>query len=135
MLTLLKSDTQFKKVIISIMEQVTILHNPRCSKSRQTLALLNEKGIEPVIIEYLKTPLSLEELKTLAKQLGQVSPIDMMRTKEPEFKILKDQNAHLTDDILFAAMTNTPKLIERPIVIHNDKAAIGRPPERVLDIL
>ena len=117
------------------MEQVTLLHNPRCSKSRQTLALLTDRGIEPFIIEYLKTPLSLAELKNLARQLGNVSPIEMLRTKEPEFKILKEQNPQLTDEILFEAMTQTPKLIERPVVIYKDKAAIGRPPERVLDIL
>ncbi|MBU3022795.1 arsenate reductase (glutaredoxin) [Aestuariibacter sp. A3R04] len=117
------------------MKQVIMLHNPRCSKSRQTLALLHDRGIEPVVIEYLKNPLSVIELKDLARKLGQVSPIEMMRTKEPEFKTLKDNHETLTDEQLFAAMADTPKLMERPVVINNNKAAIGRPPENVLGIL
>lgn len=117
------------------MKQVIMLHNPRCSKSRQTLALLHDRGIEPVVIEYLKNPLSVIELKDLARKLGQVSPIEMMRTKEPEFKTLQDNHETLTDEQLFAAMADTPKLMERPVVINNNKAAIGRPPENVLGIL
>ncbi|TPH16435.1 arsenate reductase (glutaredoxin) [Litorilituus lipolyticus] len=111
----------------------TIYHNPRCSKSRQTLALLEPKAQENqqeiTIVEYLKTPLSEDEIKALLSQLS-CNPIDMMRTKEDEFK---EQNLKGADDAtLISAMANTPKLVERPIVSNGDKAIIGRPPENVL---
>ncbi|NMR25249.1 arsenate reductase (glutaredoxin) [Pseudoalteromonas sp. NEC-BIFX-2020_015] len=113
---------------------VTIFHNPRCSKSRETLALLEQKSIQPDIIEYLKTPLSQEQICILIKQLGFSSVRELMRTKEDIYKELnlKDE---LNEDTLLAAMVAHPKLIERPIVVNNDKAAIGRPPEHVLSIL
>ena len=110
---------------------LTIYHNPRCSKSRQTLALIEEAGKEVTIVEYLKTPLTVEQLTSLADMLG-VAPIEMMRTKEAEFK--EQQLANSNDEQLFAAMAKTPKLMERPIVTSTDKAVIGRPPENVLTL-
>ncbi len=113
---------------------VTIYHNPRCSKSRQTLALLQEKGIEPEIIEYLKTPPDADTLKKLLKLLD-MQPRDLMRKKEAPYKALSLADESLSDDDLIRAMVENPILIERPIVVANGKAAIGRPPESVLDIL
>ena len=111
---------------------LTIYHNPRCSKSRQTLALIEEQKHEVTIVEYLKTPLSIAEIETLMSLL-KVSPKEMMRTKEAEFKA---QNLASADDAtLIAAMAATPKLIERPIVTDNTRAIIGRPPENVLSLM
>ncbi len=115
------------------MSDVTIWHNPRCSKSRQTLALLQENGVEPVVRKYLEDSPSEVEIRETAAQLG-VSAFEMMRTKEAEFKA-QGLSKNSDDDVLFAAMAQTPKLIERPIVLKDRKAAIGRPPEAVLDIL
>lgn len=112
---------------------VVIIHNPRCSKSRQTLALLEEKGIEPQVVKYLDTPLSVEELKTLYSQLGLDNVRAMMRTKEDIYKEL--DLAQANDEALFEAMAENPKLIERPIVVNNGQARHGRPPEQVLEIL
>lgn len=114
---------------------VTIYHNPRCSKSRQTLALLEEKGIAPEIVKYLEQTPNVEQLKTLLSQLGYASARDMMRTKEALYKELSLGEAGVTEAQLFEAMAANPKLIERPIVVKGDKAAMGRPPEQVLDIL
>ncbi|MCC4265367.1 arsenate reductase (glutaredoxin) [Oceanimonas baumannii] len=111
-----------------------IYHNPRCSKSRETLALLKQQGLEPEIIKYLDTPPDAEQIKVLLSQLGMSSARELMRTKEELYKTL--ELAGVTDeDALIAAMTANPKLIERPIVVCNGKAALGRPPEQVLDIL
>ena len=115
-------------------EPTRIYHNPRCSKSRQTLALLNERGIEPEIIRYLETPPTAQELTDILNKLG-CEPRELMRTKESEYKELGLDNPDLTRDQLIEAMAQTPKLIERPIVINKGKAALGRPPEAVLDIL
>lgn len=112
----------------------TIYHNPKCSKSRQTLELLNGKGIKPTIIEYLKTPPTADTLKTILAQL-EMAPRDLMRKKEDIYSELKLDNPSLSDDDLIDAMTKHPILIERPIVLANGKAALGRPPEQVLDIL
>ncbi|MEF1285673.1 MULTISPECIES: arsenate reductase (glutaredoxin) [unclassified Vibrio] len=112
---------------------VVIYHNPRCSKSRQTLALLEERGIQPEIVTYLETPPSVDQLKTLMSQLELTDVRDMMRTKEDIYKELDLKSAD--DETLFKAMTENPKLIERPIVVANGKAKHGRPPEQVLDIL
>ncbi|WP_281544012.1 arsenate reductase (glutaredoxin) [Grimontia sp. SpTr1] len=112
---------------------VTIYHNSRCSKSRQTLALLEEKGIQPDVVAYLETPPSADTIKSLLEQLGFDSPRQMMRTKEAIYKEL--QLADATDEQLIQAMVENPKLIERPIVVANGKAAMGRPPENVLTIL
>ncbi|ARC92788.1 arsenate reductase (glutaredoxin) [Vibrio coralliilyticus] len=112
---------------------VVIYHNPRCSKSRQTLALLEEKNIQPEIIKYLDTPPSVAELESLFAQLKLDNVRDMMRTKEDIYKELNLADA--TDEQLFEAMAANPKLIERPIVVSNGQAKHGRPPEQVLDIL
>ncbi|TMX34097.1 arsenate reductase (glutaredoxin) [Vibrio sp. Hep-1b-8] len=112
---------------------VVIYHNPRCSKSRQTLALLEERGIQPEIVTYLETPPRVDQLKTLMSQLELTDVRDMMRTKEDIYKELDLKSAD--DETLFKAMTENPKLIERPIVVANGKAKHGRPPEQVLDIL
>ena len=114
--------------------EVIIYHNPRCSKSRASLALLREKGIEPRIVEYLKTPPSREELEAILARLG-MQPRDLMRKKEKIYKELGLDNPDLSRDQLIDAMLENPILIERPIVVFGDKAAIGRPPEKVLEIL
>jgi len=116
------------------MDDVVIYHNPRCSKSRETLALLSERGIKPRVVEYLETPPSAAQLKTFLKALG-MQPRQLMRTKEPEYQALGLDDASLTDDQLVAAMVRTPKLIERPIVTRGARVAVGRPPENVLKIL
>ena len=113
---------------------ITIYHNPKCSKSRETLRLLQEQGINLVTIEYLKNPLTVEKLKEILSLLG-VSPRDLMRKKEDKFKELDLANSKLTDEDLIHFMVKHPILIERPIVIANGKAALGRPPEHVLNIL
>ena len=107
----------------------TIYHNPRCNKSRQTLALLGEHGIEPEVIEYLETPPSAAELKEILNMLG-IAPRDLLRKKEAR---LNDPD--MGDDALIEAMAANPIVIERPIVVNNGKAALGRPPESVVDIL
>ena len=113
---------------------ITIYHNPKCSKSRQTLELLKENGITPTVIEYLKTPPTAETLKAILGQLG-MAPRDLMRKKEDVYAELKLDNPSLSDDALIGFMIAHPILIERPIVLANGKAALGRPPEQVLDIL
>ncbi|WP_135607099.1 arsenate reductase (glutaredoxin) [Solemya velesiana gill symbiont] len=113
---------------------VEIYHNPRCSKSRQTLQLLQDQGVEPDITEYLKTPPDAATLKNILNMLG-LEPRELMRTKEAEYKEAGLDNPELSRDQLIQAMVDHPKLIERPIVIKDNKAAIGRPPEKVLDIL
>jgi arsenate reductase len=111
-----------------------IYHNPRCSKSRKTLELLLQNGQEPVIIKYLETPPSVEELKMILSLL-ELKPRDLMRKNETEYKQNNMDDVNLSSKDLIKLMNEHPKLIERPIVIHNNKAVIGRPPESVLDIL
>lgn len=113
---------------------VTLYHNPRCSKSRQTLALLEEQGESITIIKYLETPPSAETLKQLMQSMN-ISARDMMRTKEALYKEHALDNADLSEADLIQAMVDYPKLIERPIAVKGKKAAIGRPPENVLSIL
>ncbi|MCG2633676.1 MAG: arsenate reductase (glutaredoxin) [Gammaproteobacteria bacterium] len=114
---------------------VIIYHNPRCSKSRQTLQLLQARGIEPEIIEYLKTPPSKTELESLLALL-ELSPRGLMRTKEAEYRENSLDDPALGTDALVEAMIACPKLMERPIVVVDGlRAAVGRPPERVLSIL
>lgn len=114
------------------MSGFTILHNPRCSKSRQTLALLQENNIEPVVIEYLKQPLAKSDLQELLKKLH-IDAASIVRTKEAVFKEL---NLDLSDqDAVLQAIVDNPVLLERPIVYTSNKAAIGRPPENVLPLL
>ncbi|EOC0415763.1 arsenate reductase (glutaredoxin) [Cronobacter malonaticus] len=114
---------------------VTIYHNPRCSKSRETLSLLNERGIEPDVVLYLETPPDAATIKTLLKQLGFSEARELMRTKEDLYKTLNLADPSLSEEALIQAMVDNPKLIERPIVISHGKARLGRPPEQVLDIL
>ena len=114
--------------------KVQILHNPRCSKSRATLELLISHGIDPEIILYLDTPPGQDQLTSILEKLG-MQPRDLMRKGQPEYKQMGLDNAQLSDAELIAAMYKAPILIERPIVLANGKAAIGRPPESVLKIL
>jgi arsenate reductase len=128
LLTCIYSDREYKM-------STKIYHNPRCSKSRQTLQLLEENNIQPEIIEYLKTPPSEAELKAILKAL-KMTPRELMRKGEAEYKDNNLADKSLSDEQLIAAMLKYPKLIERPIVITSDnKYALGRPPESVLDIL
>lgn len=110
---------------------VTIYHNPKCSKSRQTLALLQENGIEPTIVEYLSTPPSAAELKKILNKMGK-GPRDVLRAKEAREEGI---DKSLDGDDLIAAIAAHPRALERPIVVKGDKAALGRPPESVLDII
>ena len=113
---------------------VSIYHNPRCSKSRQTLSLIQECGIEPEVIEYLNQPPSKTQLKKILTQLC-MNARELIRKKEPESQQLGLDDPALTDDQLIDAMVQHPKLIERPIVVSGGKAALGRPPEKVLEII
>lgn len=117
------------------MADIKILHNPRCSKSRETLKLLEEKGINAEVVEYLKTPLTETELRELYSKLSFTDVTQMMRIKEAEYKEAGLNEASTTDDQRFAAMVQYPKLLERPVVVNGNKARIGRPPESVLEIL
>lgn len=116
------------------MKQVTIYHNPKCSKSRETLALLEAKGVKPRIVEYLKTPPSASELERILKLLD-MEPRALMRKQEPEYRELRLADNKRTRAQLIKAMAQHPRLIERPIVLANGKAALGRPPAHVLKIL
>lgn len=116
------------------MTDLSIYHNPRCSKSRQTLALLEEQSVDIHIVEYLKSPPTIDELSKILQQLG-FTARQLLRTGETVYKELKLKETHFTDEQLIQAMCDNPKLIERPIVIHNGKAKIGRPPESVLELL
>ena len=113
---------------------IQIHHNPRCSKSRQTLALLQEKGIEPEVILYLETAPSPTELKALLKKLG-LTARDVIRKGEQIYKDLNLGDQTTTEDALISAMSANPILIERPIVVNGTKARLGRPPEAVLEII
>lgn len=111
-----------------------LLHNPRCSKSRAALALLQERGIDVEVLPYLDQPPSADELRTLLAQLG-IGPRDLLRSGEPEFSALGLDDPNIGDDALIAAMASHPKLIERPVFAHRGRAVVGRPPERVLELL
>lgn len=114
--------------------EVTIYHNPRCSKSRQTLELLTGKGIEPVVVEYLKEPLSEKAIESLLKMLG-MEPAQLLRRGEAEFKALGLDKKLDDRKALIRVMAENPVLIERPIVVKNGKARLGRPPEQIEEIL
>ena len=107
-------------------KQVKIYHNPRCSKSRETLNLLKENGVEPEVVLYLETPADAATLRDLLKMLGM---------KEDLYKELNLADSSLSEEALIQAMVDNPKLMERPIVVANGKARIGRPPEQVLEIV
>lgn len=113
---------------------VTILHNPRCSKSREALRLLQDRGIEPKIVEYLKTPPDAAALGEILDLLD-FEPRQIMRRKEKVYSELDLDNPELDRDALIAAMVENPILIERPVVLNAGKAALGRPPEAVLEVL
>lgn len=111
-----------------------LYHNPRCSKSRGALELLRERGIEPQIIAYLDQPPSIAELRDLLRMLG-TDARSLLRDGEPEYAELGLSDPLLDQDALLAAMVAHPRLIERPVFVHGGRAVIGRPPERVLDLL
>ncbi|XTZ39463.1 arsenate reductase (glutaredoxin) [Salmonella enterica] len=116
-------------------EKVKIYHNPRCSKSRETLSLLKENGIEPEVVLYLETPPDAATVQKLLQLLGMSSARELMRQKEDLYKELDLGNSSLSEEELVQALVANPKLIERPIVVANGQARIGRPPEQVLEIL
>jgi arsenate reductase len=113
--------------------EFTIYHNPRCSKSRNTLALLQQHGIEPAVIEYLKDSPSKSELKSIVSKLG-IQPDQIVRKGEDTYK-LNFAGRTLSDDQWLDALARNPILIERPIVVKGDRAVIGRPPENVLELI
>ena len=116
------------------MSDFIIYHNPRCSKSRQTLEILNQQDVDTEIVLYLENPPSAEEVATILQKLG-LSSRDIIRKGEEEYKLLNLKDQSLTEKELINFMSENPKLIERPIVIKDDKAVIGRPPENVLFLL
>ncbi|MGE6982779.1 arsenate reductase (glutaredoxin) [Kluyvera intermedia] len=116
-------------------DSVTIYHNPRCSKSRETLSLLKDNGIDPDVVLYLETPPDSTTLHKLLTMLGMNSARELMRQKEDLYKELNLSDSQLSEEALIQAMVDNPKLIERPIVVSNGQARIGRPPEQVLDIV
>lgn len=116
------------------MSSLTIYHNPKCTKSRQTLDLLRDKDEAPEIIEYLKTPPDLKTLRALVDKLGLEKAHDLVRTQEKEYKeagLSKDSD----DDTVLKAIADYPKLLERPVVVRGDQAVIGRPPENALELM
>lgn len=116
------------------MTDLTLYHNPRCSKSRGALELLEARGLTPTVVRYLETPPNAAQLRDLLSQLG-ISARGLLRSGEDEYKTLNLADASLSDDDLIAAMVAHPKLIERPILVAGNKAMIGRPPEKILEIL
>ena len=116
------------------MNDFIIYHNPRCSKSRQTLEILNEHDVDTEIILYLENPPSEQEIASILNKLG-LSARDVIRKGEDEYKLLNLKDQSLTENELINFMSENPKLIERPIVVKLDKAVIGRPPENVLSII
>lgn len=113
---------------------ITLYHNPRCSKSRDALALLRAQGQEPDIVLYLDTPPTAKQLKSLLEKLG-LSARELLRKGEDAYKELNLSDTKLSEAALVKAMVENPKLIERPIAIVGDKAVIGRPPEKILELL
>ena len=116
------------------MSDFIIYHNPRCSKSRQTLEILNQQDVDTEIVLYLENPPSAEEISSILQKLG-LSSRDIIRKGEEEYKLLNIKDQSLTENELISFMSENPKLIERPIVVKDDKAIIGRPPENVLSLL
>jgi len=116
------------------MEKITIWHNPRCSKSRDSFKLLEEKGLEADVVKYLEEIPTKEELKNMLKMLGMNSAQELMRTKEAIYKEL-NLKEESSEEALLEAMIANPKLIERPIVVKGNRAVIGRPIEKVVELL
>lgn len=124
-----------RSIVVIVSEtMITLYHNPRCAKSRQTLQLLQAMGVEPRVVLYLDTPPDAATLKTLLGKLG-ISARQLLRTGETTYRELGLKNSELTDTDLVEAMVKHPQLIERPIVVNGERAAIGRPPEAVLAVL
>ena len=115
-------------------KEIIIYHNPKCSKSRKALEIIKSKKIEPTIILYLAKKLSKTEVENLLSKLG-LSIRDILRTGEDEYKNNNLKNENLTDDKLIDFLIKFPKLLQRPIVVKNNKAVVGRPPENILDVL
>jgi len=116
-------------------DAIKIYHNPRCSKSRETLELLKSNGVDPEVVLYLETPADATTLRELLQMLGMSSARELMRQKEDLYKSLNLANVNLSEDALIQAMVENPKLMERPIVVAKGQARIGRPPEQVLEII
>lgn len=116
------------------MTDLTLYHNPRCSKSRAALQLLEERGLQPTVVHYLDTPPSAAQLREVLDKLG-LPPRQLLRSGEDEYRQLNLADQALTDDALIEAMVAHPRLIERPILITADRAVIGRPPENILELL
>ena len=116
------------------MTDLTLYHNPRCSKSRSTLQLLEDRGVQPTLVRYLETPPTAEQLRDLLSKLG-ISARQLLRTGEDEYRELNLANTALSDADLIDAMAAHPRLIERPILVAGNRAVIGRPPENVLELL
>lgn len=116
------------------MTDLTLYHNPRCSKSRAALQLLEERGLQPTVVHYLDTPPSAAQLREVLDKLG-LPPRQLLRSGEDEYRHLNLADQALTDDALIEAMVAHPRLIERPILITADRAVIGRPPENILELL
>ena len=115
-------------------ETVTLFHNPRCSKSRAALELLRSRGVEPVIVEYLKEPPSVATLREVVDKLG-IGPAELVRTKEAVFREIGLESKLDDDEAVLSALNEHPILIERPIALRGSRARIGRPPEKVLELL
>ena len=116
------------------MTDLTLYHNPRCSKSRSALELLEARGLTPNVVRYLETPLNAAQIKALLGKLG-ISARQLLRTGEDEYKMLQLADDSLSEAQLIAAIAEHPKLMERPILEADDKAVIGRPPENILELL
>ena len=116
------------------MTDLTLYHNPRCSKSRGALELLEARGLTPTVVRYLETPRAAAHLPDLLRKLN-ISARQLLRTGEEDYKTLNLADSSLSEDQLIKAMATHPKLIERPILVAGDKAVIGRPPEKILEIL
>ena len=114
-------------------DPIVIYHNPRCSKSRQTLALIRERGVEPEIVEYLKTPLDADALRDLLGVLG-MSAHDLIRSGESPYRELGLSDSALSEDDLVSAVAANPILMQRPVVRRGDRAVVGRPPERIAEL-
>ena len=125
---------EYAEELQAVADKTVIYHNPRCGTSRKTLQMLRDRGIEPEIIEYLKQSLSRKRLKELIEMLG-IEPRELMRKKEKLYRELGLDDPSLSDNALLDAMAENPILIERPIVVRGQMAALGRPPEKILDIL
>jgi len=119
---------------IAPMAQYTIYHNPRCSKSRQTLSLLQEHGVEPEVIKYLDTPPDADTVRDLVGKLGLARAHDLVRAKEAEYREA-GLSPDADDETVIQAIARYPKLLERPVVVKGGRAVLGRPPENVLDLI